>query len=504
MAGKNSMDLTQKMVQTQRQVALPSTILVGQMLERSYEEALQYVNDELDKNPALECISEDRHDGKNTPGDGADEFGEVQSGGDDYDPRKDYSKEEDAPAYLTRMGNQRGADDEIYVPEVVEEESLYDHLTEQLNQLELSQEDMMIGDYVIGNIDGNGYLTRTAYDISYDIITKESRDISEEKVQKVIDIIKTLDPPGIAAINLRECLLIQLKPLVHSEHLAELAYKAVDKYIDDIGNKHFDKLRKALHIDDATLSEVMKYIRHLNPYPGAGFVNDRTVQHAVTVNPDFSVEYDEESGELEITSLNRLPELQVSESYKANSLDKLPKEMSKSMKGQQKVVRNYVNRAEEMITLLKIRQNTLLRVVRAIVMKQKDYFITLDEAQLHPLTLADIAPIVGSDVSVISRATKGKFIETRNGCLPFKFFFTEGMMAKKGNAEDAEEVSTREILKALKTLIDNEDKSNPLTDQSLTESLNKMGYPIARRTVAKYREEKLNTPVARQRKEHLT
>jgi len=502
MAGKTGLDLSQKMVQTQRQVALPSTILVGQMLEMGYEEALQYVNDELDKNPALERVCDEKRSGKD---DDCSYDGENTSEqkGEDYDPRNDYSKEEDAPAYLTKMGNQRGADDEAYVPEVVEEESLYDHLTEQLNQLELTPEQMMIGDYVIGNIDGNGYLTRSAYDISYDIITKESRDMSEDEVQKVIDIIKTLDPSGIAAENLRECLLIQLKPLRHTDHLAELAYKAVDKYIEDIGNKHFEKLRRALRIDDATLAEVMKYIRHLNPYPGAGFVNDRTVQHAISVNPDFHVEYDEEAGEIEITSLNRLPELQVSESYKVSSEGRLPKGLSKSEKGQQKVVRNYVTRAEELMTLLKIRQDTLLRVVRAIVMKQKDYFMTLDEAELHPLTLADISPIVGSDVSVISRATKGKYIETRNGCLPFKFFFTEGMVVKKGDGDDAEEVSTREILKALKMLIDNEDKTNPLTDQSLTDSLNKMGYPIKRRTVAKYREEKLNTPVARQRKEHV-
>lgn len=498
------MDLTQKMVQTQRQVALPSTILVGQMLERSYEEALQYVNDELDKNPALERVSDENSAQKNDS-DYSDGYeGGDNKRGEDYDPRNDYSKEEDAPAYLSRMPNQRGVDDEVYVPEVVEEESLYDHLTEQLAQQELTPEQMMIGDYVIGNIDGNGYLTRTAYDISYDIITKESLDISEEKVQQVIDVIKTLDPPGIGAVNLRECLLIQLKPLVGSDHLAELSYKAVDRYIDDIGNKHYDKLRRALRIDDATLAQVLKYIRHLNPYPGAGFVNDRTVQHAITVNPDFRVEYDEESGEIEITSLNRLPELQVSESYKISTEGRLPKGMSKSEKGQQKVVRNYVTRAEEMIMLLKIRQQTLLNVVRAIVRKQTDYFVTLDEAQLHPLTLADIAPMVGSDVSVISRATKGKYIETRNGCVPFKFFFTEGMVVKKGEGDsDVEEVSTREIIKALKTLIDNEDKTCPLTDQSLTDSLNEMGYPIKRRTVAKYREERLNVPVARQRKEHV-
>lgn len=507
MANKTGMDLTQKMEQTQRQVALPSTILVGQMLEKSFEEATQYVKDELDKNPALELVvNETDHakDDSTHPFDD-DANGEQPDGGNtDYDPRNDYRDDDDTPTYLTRQGNQRGSDDEVYVPQVVEEESLYDHLTEQLSQLELTRQQLLIGDYVIGNIDSNGYLTRSAYDISYDILTKESLDVSDHEVQQVIETIKTLDPPGIAAMNLRECLMIQLRPRIASDKIAELAYRAVDRYLDDIGNKHFDKLCRALHINDATLAEVNKTIRHLNPFPGAGFVADRTVQHAITVNPDFHVEYNEESGEIEITSLNRLPELQVSESYKVASSTRLPRNIAKSEKGQQKVIRDYVSNAERMIMLLKIRQDTLLRVVRAIVLKQKDYFITLDEAQLRPLTLADIAPIVGSDVSVISRATKSKYIETRAGCLPFKFFFTEGMVVKKGDDDEStEEVSTREIVKALKSLIDSEDKSHPLTDQRLTELLNGMGYPIKRRTVAKYREERLNVPVARQRKEHI-
>ncbi|MGM9835175.1 MAG: RNA polymerase factor sigma-54 [Muribaculaceae bacterium] len=503
MASKTGFEQTQIMEQTQRQVALPSTILVGQMLEKSYEEAMQYVNDEMDKNPALEqAATEPEHNKTDEPAsfDGSDK----DSDNIDYDPRNDYRDDDDTPAYLTRQGNQRGADDEVYVPEVVEEESLYDHLTEQLNQLELTPQQRLIGGYVIGNIDSNGYLTRSAYDICYDMLARESIDVSEEDVQTVIEIIKTLDPAGIAAANLRESLLIQLRGRIASDPISALAYKAVDRYIDDIGNRHFDRLRRALRIDDDTLAEVMHTIRSLNPYPGAGFTSDRTVQHAITVNPDFRVEYDEESDELEITSLNRLPELQVSESYKAISNTRLPRNIAKSEKGQQKLARNYVSRAEELITLLKIRQDTLLRVVRAIVLKQKDYFITLDEAQLRPLTLSDIAPIVGSDVSVISRATKGKYIETRAGCRPFKFFFTEGMVVKKGDsADDVEEVSTREIIKALKTLIDGEDKSKPLTDQRLTDLLNEMGYPIKRRTVAKYREERLNTPVARQRKEHI-
>ena len=505
MAAKTGFEQTQKMEQTQRQVALPSTILVGQMLEKSFDEAVQYVNDELDKNPALEMSSPEPEPNKGNESESFD-GNDSTKGNDnnDYDPRNDYRNDDDAPAYLTRQGNQRGSDDEVYVPEVVEEESLYDHLTEQLNQLELTPQQRLIGDYVIGNIDGNGYLSRSAYDISYDILSRESIDVSEEQVQAVIEIIKTLDPAGIAAANLRESLLIQLRPRIASDPTSALAYKAVDRYIDDIGNRHFDRLRRALRIDDATLADVMQTIRHLNPYPGAGFTSDRTVQHAITVNPDFRVEYNEESNELEITSLNRLPELQVSESYKVASATRLPRNIAKSEKSQQKLTRNYVTRAEELITLLKIRQDTLLRVVRAIALKQKDYFITLDEAQLRPLTLSDIAPIVGSDVSVISRATKGKYIETRAGCKPFKFFFTEGMVVKKGDSDnDVEEVSTREIIKALKTLIDNEDKSKPLTDQQLTDQLNEMGYPIKRRTVAKYREERLNTPVARQRKEHI-
>ncbi len=501
MARKNSQGFIQKQVQEQRMVTLPSTILVGQMLERSYEEALQYVNDELEKNPALERLDENGGDTYGeTPSDGG--YDSLQGESLDYDPRRDYANQDDIPSYLMRQGPQRGADDEVYVPEVVEEESLFEHLYEQLQQYHLTELQLLIGEYVIGNIDSHGYLTRSAYDISYDILTKESLDVSEEAVQEVVDMVKKLEPIGIGASDLRECLLLQLKPKCRTHHLAEVAYKAVERYMDDIANKRYEKLCRALKIDDATLSQVMHIIKSLNSKPGACFVQDRTVQHAVTINPDFHVEYDDESGEIEIYSLNRLPDLQVSESYKLVTDMRVPKVGLRSQKDELRLAKNHVSKAEELITLLKIRQDTLLRVVRAIVQKQSEYFKTLDEADLRPLTLSTIAPIVGSDVSVISRATKGKYIETRNGCLPFKFFFTEGMVVNKGNSED-EEVSTREIIKALKQLIDAEDKSKPLTDQALTDELNRRGYPIKRRTVAKYREERLNIPVARQRKEHL-
>ncbi|MGM9803184.1 MAG: RNA polymerase factor sigma-54 [Muribaculaceae bacterium] len=518
MARKTSIDMSQTMEQTQRQVTLPSTILAGKILEKSHEEVLQYVNDELDKNPALEPVSDDGNlpdahsrdsydDDDDGYGDGGYDGGERNNNRDDYTGNMFGSDDDDdTPYYLRRQGNQRNIDDERYVPDVVEEESLYEHLLEQLQQLDLTPDQMMIGRYVIGNIDSNGYLTRKAYDISYDILTKESREIDEDEVQRVIDIIKTLDPVGICAMNLRECLMIQLKPRIATDKCAELAYRAVDRYLDDIANRHFELLRRALRVSDEQLAEVISTIQHLNPQPGARFVNDRTVQHGVAVNPDFMVEYDDELGEMIITSLNRMPQLQVSESYRVLSQTKQSGRRSgnASDRNSQKLARNYVTDAEDLIELLKIRQSTLLRVVKAIVDKQKEYFMTLDEGNLHPLTLADIAPIVGNDVSVISRATKGKYLQTRNGCLPFKFFFTEGMVMKGGDGDDdSREASTHEILKELKRLIDNEDKQRPLTDQALTDALNKMGYPIRRRTVAKYREERLNIPVARQRKEHM-
>ena len=318
-------------------------------------------------------------------------------------------------------------------------------------------------------------------------------DVTDSEVERVYQMVRELDPAGVGATDLRDCLLLQLERMKGDE-ISLLAYRVIDEYFELFIKKHFDKIASQLGIDEEMMRRVFDLIRGLNPKPGNTITGVADDSHSQQITPDFSVETD--GGDLTITLLNSVPELQISESYsliyEQYAAKKPATEQERSIAGD---IKDKYTKAQTFIAMLRQRQDTLFRTMRAIVHRQKLFFLTGDTSDLKPMVLKDIAGDVELDVSVISRVTRNKYVSTEWGVFPLKYFFTEGMKHESG-----EEVSTREVLNTLQQIIDSEDKSRPLSDEKLCDLLREKGYEIARRTIAKYRE-KLAIPVARLRKE---
>src|SRR5690554_5675985 len=452
----------------------------------------QRLSQELEENPALEG--------------GKDEYEESDVFDDDFNNDYDddgnerieaddinideYLSDDDIPNYKLNANNYSADDEEKHVP-YASGISFMKYLQSQLNTFTLDEEESEIATFLIGSIDENGYIRRPIADIMDDLAFTQNVYTSEEKIEKVLKIVQDLDPAGVGARNLQECLIIQLERKTPTKAV-ELALEILQEAFDAFSKKHYDKLTQKFNITEDELREAIREIEHLNPKPGGSYSgNTRTIEHIV---PDFTIRIID--GNLDLTLNGRnVPELHVSKAY-TNMLQgyKETNERSKSQKEAVQFIKQKLDSAKWFIDAVRQRQQTLFVTMNAIMHYQETYFLTGDERNLKPMILKDIADQIGMDVSTVSRVANSKYVDTPYGTKLIKDFFSESMKNDQG-----EDVSTREIKKILEITVGEEDKKKPLTDDKLAKILKDKGYPIARRTVAKYREQ-LDIPVARMRK----
>jgi len=447
------------------------------------------IKQELVDNPALD----EGHDDAEDPQDNIEDVGHDDSDNITQEDIAlgDYLSEDDIPDYRLSNNNTENTKKED-IP-FSSAESLHESLIEQLHLTELDEQSTKIAEYIIGNIDENGYLDRPLSAISDDLLFQQNLDVSQDKIQKILHIIQSFDPPGIGAKDLQECLLLQLERMPKNE-VTEKAVVILEKYFDDFSKRHYDKIKRSMNLEDDSLKAIIHVIITLNPKPGNNW-GDALSQTMNTIVPDFIVE--SYNGEVFMSLNNRnIPELRINREYSEmlRGYTENKKGMSNEAKNAALFVKQKLESARWFIDAIKQRQETLQRTMQAIVDLQYDFFLTGDESNLRPMILKDVAELSGYDISTISRVSNSKYVQTNFGVYPLKYFFSESMQNDAG-----EEVSSREVKAILRECIENEDKRKPLTDDKLADILKEKGYIIARRTVAKYREQ-MNIPVARLRK----
>ena len=493
---------SQRLTQTQKmlQKLSPQQILLMKLLQIPTMELSSRIKEEIEENPALEeSETFDDFESDTDIDSDIDTDSDSSIDSDDYDPLSDFDDymqddDDDDAAYKLRTNNY-SRDDEHYEAPISSEESFQDVLIQQLGYRKLDDKKYKIGLYIIGNIDDSGYLSRPITGIMDDLLFTQNLDVTEEEVMEVLHVIQEFDPAGVGATNLQECLLIQLRRLEEDSEDDDVDYTlpiiVIEQYFNEFIKKHYDKIVKKSGISERQFRAAMNVILKLNPKPGGAVENSHRSNYVV---PDFSI-YNN-CGKLELTLNSRnAPDLHVNKDYVNMLADFSKEKKSKSNREAVNFVKNKIESAKWFIEAIKQRQTTLYVTMDAIMNYQKDYFLTGDETKLKPMILKDISEKVGLDISTISRVANSKYVQTAYGTFPLKSFFSESLTNDEG-----EEVSTREIKKILMDCIEQEDKSKPLTDDVLTQILKEKGYNIARRTIAKYREQ-LGIPVARLRKE---
>lgn len=460
--------------QTQR--LSPLQIQTIKLIELPVQELEQKIRSELEENPVLD----DAPDSERR---------------DDADDTKDISIDEikddgEIPSYKTRINNW-GKDPRPEYNTFSVRESFTESLMEQLGYRNLDDRDYQIGRFIIGSLDSDGYLRRDIESLVDDMAFRAGMEVSESEVEKMLATVQEFDPAGVGARDLRECLLLQLKVRKQTEEVRD-AYRILNEQFLEFTNRHFNKVMSRLSLDEARLKAAISCISRLNPAPG-GQLDDSYAEQAQQIVPDFVLE--EHDGELSFSMPRfNIPELRVNRKY-ADMVADAKGSGDRAQKEAAVFIRQKIDSAKWFIEALKQRQNTLQRTMQAILDFQREYFLGGDDTNLKPMVLKDIAEKTGFDISTISRVVNSKYIETHFGIFPLKYFFSEGMENKEG-----EEVSTRELKKALLDCVDAEDKKKPLTDEQLVAEMEKRGYKVARRTIAKYRGQ-LGIPLARWRKE---
>ncbi|MCZ4245733.1 RNA polymerase factor sigma-54 [Pedobacter punctiformis] len=454
------------------------------------------IKEELEENPALEdpsLMTQDEPKG---------EYDDLNDGPDDYEQSSedtsmdefnvdDYLQDDSTNDYSTNYNNGDDDEEKKETPIAIES-TFFESLQEQLDLIPLSDEDFVVGKQIIGSLDDDGYLRRPLSSMIDDLAFSQNVMVEEEDVLEMLKLIQSFDPPGIGARDLKECLLIQLKRKDVQNPIIVKAINIVENYLDEFTRKHYDKLEKSLGLDSEELKEVVNEILRLNPKPGdANQVTTKQMQ----IIPDFHISNNDGILILTLNSKNA-PELKVSRSYQ-EMFEHYDKASSKDKKLKEAVqfVKQKLDSAKWFIDAIKQRQQTLLKTMNAIMHYQYEYFLTADERKMRPMILKDIADKIDMDISTVSRVANSKYVQTEFGTFLLKSFFSEAIQTENG-----EEVSNKEVKKILEDCIGNEDKRKPLADEKLTEILKDRGYNIARRTVAKYREQ-MNIPVARLRKE---
>ncbi|NND61938.1 MAG: RNA polymerase factor sigma-54 [Flavobacteriaceae bacterium] len=470
----------------------PQQIQLMKLIQLPTQAFEQRISQELEENPALEGGKDEKD---NLDDDfGNDDFDEFEEGAEVIETDinvDDYLSDDEIPSYKLSANNYSADDEEKQTP-YASGTSFNQHLLQQLNTYRLDDEAFEIAQFLVGSVDESGYIRREIQDIVDDLAFTQNIYTTEEKIEEVLKIVQELDPAGVAARDLQECLLIQLKRKPESLSV-DLATKIIEETFDHFTKKHYKKLLSKFDISEDELREAIQEIEGLNPKPGGTYSgNTRMIEHVV---PDFAIRIVE--GELELTLNGRnAPELHVSREY-TNMLKgyKDAKKKSKSQKDAVLFIKQKLDAAKWFIDAIKQRQQTLFVTMNAIMHHQQEYFLSGDERKLKPMILKDIADKIDMDVSTVSRVANSKYVDTPYGTKLIKDFFSESMKNDQG-----EDVSTKEIKKILEITISEEDKRKPLTDDKLAKLLKEKGYPIARRTVAKYREQ-LDLPVARLRKE---
>ena len=470
--------LKQELSLKQVQRLSPLQIQTIKLIELPVQELEQRIRKELEENPVLDDSAP----------------AEKEDGDDEQQPQEvslSELKDDDAiPDYKLRVNNY-GKDERPQYNTFSVKESFTQSLMEQLGFRNLSEHEHDVAAFIIGSLDDDGYLRRDIESLVDDLAFRMNITTDEEEVERMLKLIQEFEPSGVGARDLRECLLIQLRALKQSDDVVN-AERILTDWFREFTNKHFQKIMTKLGLSENEMKAAIARILKLNPSPG-GQIDDSYNDRAQQIVPDFILDMD--NGELNL-SMPRfsIPEIRINRKYAellmdaANSSEKQKKEAAA-------FVKQKMDSAKWFVEALKQRHNTLLSTMQAIVDYQHDYFMTGDEANLRPMVLKDIAAITGFDISTISRVVNSKYIETHFGIFPLKYFFSEGLENK-----DGEEVSTRELKKVLQECVENEDKHKPLTDDQLVTLMNEKGYKVARRTIAKYRDQ-LGIPKARMRKE---
>ena len=478
--------LRQTLQQKLLQKLSPQQIQLMKLLQVPTVELEQRIKEELEANPALDEGREEI----------ADEYSDDQDFDEGTESREDFDIDEyfddDTPDYKTGVRNKGTGDDDKHIP-LGSGKSFQEGLSSQLGMRILTDQQKIIAENLIGNLDDDGYLRRDLNAVVNDMAFSQNIMTTLDELEEVLFVIQQLDPPGVGARELRECLLIQLKRIENPSWEQALAIVVIEDYFELFSKKHYKKIIEKLDLEgEEMLKGAISEIVKLNPKPGNSMKDtSKTMQHVV---PDFIVTVEDDELKLQLNQRNA-PQLRVSKEYlemlKGYAADKSDKKNKDAVL----FVKQKIDSAKWFIDAIKQRQNTLTVTMTAILEHQKEYFLTGDEIKLKPMILKDIAEVVGMDISTISRVANSKYVQSPYGTFLLKTFFSESLSTESG-----EEVSTREVKKILQDAIDAEDKRKPLTDEKIASLLKEKGYNIARRTVAKYREI-LNIPVARMRKE---
>ncbi len=478
------------LTQTLGQKLSPQQIQFIKLLQVPTAELETRIEEELEANPALEEGKDDDNSLDDLEANTLDEA-DRDSGEDDINV-EDYLQDDDYSGYKMQGDGSNPDDDDKELPIAVSS-SLNEQLMAQLGYLQLNDRQHLIGMQLIGSIESDGYVRRELEAIINDLAFSQNIETTLEEIEEVLERIQEFDPPGIGARTLRECLLIQLRRKDEFDITAHTAIRILEQCFDEFTKKHYDKIIKKLSLEDEDqLKDAVAMITKLNPKPGSSAGGAVKTQYVI---PDFILANNNGKLELSLNSRNA-PELKISRSY-SEMLDSYSKSNKKDKKLKETVsfVKQKLDAAKWFIDAIKQRQHTLLNTMRAIINYQYDFFLEGDESKLKPMILKDIANEISMDISTVSRVANSKSVQTEFGIYLLKYFFSEGIATESG-----EDVSSREVKNVLKQLIDQEDKKKPLSDDKLEKLLKGKGYNIARRTVAKYREQ-LNLPVARLRKE---
>ncbi|MFQ3173284.1 MAG: RNA polymerase sigma-54 factor [Flavobacterium sp.] len=478
---KLSQKLSPQQIQLMKLIQLPTQAFEQRLLE------------EMNENPALEAGKEEEEYEK-------DEYENEDY--DDYDDSEsdrieaedinidEYLSNDDTPDYKTQANNYSDDDEERESP-LAAPVSFHQDLINQLNTFILNDDERDIAEFLVGSIDDMGYIRRNVADIVDDLAFTQGTYTDEATVERMLHVIHELEPSGVGARDLQECLLLQLKHKTPSEYV-ELAIDIIENQFDSFTKKHYDKLIQKYNISNEQLKKAIHEIERLNPKPGGSFTGNNKITENVV--PDFAIRIVDSELELTLNGRNA-PSLHVSKDYQEMMQTyKESKDKSGTQKDAVQFIKQKLDSAKWFIDAIRQRQETLFVTMNAIMHYQEEYFLDGDETKLKPMILKDIADLVGLDISTVSRVANSKYVETPYGTKLIKEFFSEAMKNDQG-----EDVSTLEIKKILQNIIEEEDKKKPLPDDQLAELLKEKGYPIARRTIAKYREQ-LDIPVARMRK----
>mgnify|MGYP001024010460 FL=1 len=512
-------NLNQKLEQKLLQKLSPQQIQLIKLLEVPIVELEQRIKKEIEENPALEeLVDENERESENndqeiedfekdtTKKEEDNEFEEEEEKEkeekteiEEFDIENYYDDEDETPDYKLTDHNYSEEDTNYIQNTYTETISLSDYLEEQINLFNFDEKESYVAYYIIGNVDEDGYFRRELGLVQAELMLYHNEDIAIEVIENVFNRLQNeLDPSGVLSRDIRECLLIQIKRKIteepENEKIYRIAYTIIEEYFDFFSKKHFEKIANKMQLSNEVLKQTTEFILKLNPKPGNNIIAS-TKKNIYQIIPDFLLEIIENEIRIHLNNMN-IPYLRINRDYE-HILKDLSKNSEKNGKNKDSIIfiKQKIDSAKWFIEALEQRQNTLLRCMESIVNKQKDFFITGDESKLKPMILKDIAEKTNLDISTISRVANSKYVQTPWGIYSLKSFFSEGM-----ETEEGDEVSTKQIKQILKEAIDSEDKSKPLTDDKLAQILKEKGFNIARRTVAKYREQ-LGILVARLRKQ---